>query len=49
MYTEEPPPLYISYVSPEQTNQGQHQEMQEPAGHKGLWINKVTKVWWDSN
>ncbi len=34
MYIEGPPPLYISYVSPEQTKQDRHQDTLEP-GDKG--------------
>ncbi len=35
MYVEEPPQLYISYVSPEQTKQDRYQETLEAAGDKG--------------
>ncbi len=35
MYIEGPPPLYISYTSPEQTKQDQYQETLEAAGDKG--------------
>ncbi len=41
MYVEGPPPLYISYASPEQTR---YQETLEAAGDKGQRIKKVTKV-----
>ncbi len=34
-YIEAPPPLCISYASPEQTEQDLHQETQEAAGDKG--------------
>ncbi len=44
MYTEGPPPLYISYVSPEQTKQDQHQKKLEAAGDKDQIIKKVTEV-----
>ncbi len=36
MYVEEPPPLYISYVNPEQTKQNQHQETLEEPGNKAV-------------
>ncbi len=39
-YVEGPPRLYISYVSPEQTNQESHQETLETAGHKAQLIKK---------
>ncbi len=32
MHIEGPPPLYMSYVSPEQTKQDQHQETLEATG-----------------
>ncbi len=35
MYVEGPPPLYISYVNPEQMKQDQHQETLEAGGDKG--------------
>ncbi len=35
MYVEGPLPLYISYVSPEQTRQDRYQETLEGAGDKG--------------
>ncbi len=44
MYIEGPHPLYISYVSPEQTQQVQHQETLEATGDKGQRIKMVTKV-----
>ncbi len=44
MYVEGPPPLYISYASPEQTRQDQYQETLEAAGDKGQRIKKVTKM-----
>ncbi len=34
MYIEGPPPLYISYVSQEQTKQDQYQETLDAAGDK---------------
>ncbi len=34
MYVEGPPPLYMSYASPEQTGQDQYQETLEAAGDK---------------
>ncbi len=44
MYIEGPPPLYLSYASPEQTKQDQYQETLETAGDKCQRIKKVTKV-----
>ncbi len=44
MYIEGPPPLYISYISPEQTKQYRHQQILELVGDKGRWIEKVTKM-----
>ncbi len=44
MYVEGPPPLYISYASPEQTRQDRYQETPEAAGDKSQRIKKVTKV-----
>ncbi len=44
MYIEGPPPLYISYASPEQARQDQYQETLEATGNKGPRIKKVTKV-----
>ncbi len=44
MYVEGPPPLYISYVSPQQTRQDRYQETLEAAGDNGQRIKKVTKV-----
>ncbi len=44
MYVEEPPPLYISYASPEQTRQDQYQDALDAAGDKGQRIKKVTKL-----
>ncbi len=35
MYVDEPPPLHIPYVSPEQTKQHRHQWTQEPAISNG--------------
>ncbi len=52
-YVEVLPPLYISCASPKQTKKDQHQETLEPAGNKGQWIKKATKVneskWWKRN
>ncbi len=39
MYVEGPPPLYISYASPEQTRQDRYKETLEAAGDKGQRIN----------
>ncbi len=44
MYIEGPPPLYISYASPEQTRQDQYQETLEAAGDKGKYIEVITNV-----
>ncbi len=44
MYIERPPPLYISYESPEQTKQDQYQETLEAAEDKHQRIKKVTKI-----
>ncbi len=44
MYIEGPPPLYISYISPEQTRQDRYQETLKTAGDKCQRIKKVTKV-----
>ncbi len=44
MYIERPPPLYISYASPEQTKQNQYQETLEAVGDKSQRIKKVKKV-----
>ncbi len=44
MYVEGPPPLYISYASPEQTGQDRYHKTLEAAGDKGQRIKKVTKV-----
>ncbi len=44
MYIEGPPPLYISYASPDQTRQDRYQDTLEAAGDKGQRIKKVTKV-----
>ncbi len=46
MYIEGPPPLYISYASPEHTRHDRYQEILEAAGDKGQRIKKVTKVKW---
>ncbi len=35
MFIEGPPPLYISYISPEQTKLDQYEETLEAAGDKG--------------
>ncbi len=44
MYVEGPPPIYISYASPEQSKQDRYQETLEAAGDKGQRIKNVTKV-----
>ncbi len=44
MYIQGPPPLYISYASPEQTRQHRYQETLEAAGDKGQRIKNITKV-----
>ncbi len=44
MYIKGPPPLYISYASPEQTRQDRYQETLEAAGDKGQRIKKVTEI-----
>ncbi len=44
MYVEGPPPLYISYTSPEQTKQDRYQETLEAAGDKDQRIKKVTRI-----
>ncbi len=44
MYVEGPLPLYISYVSREQTRQDRNQKTIEAEGDKGQRIKKVTKV-----
>ncbi len=36
MYVEGPPPLYISYASPEQTKQDRYQETLEAAGDRPM-------------
>ncbi len=41
---EGPPPLNISYVSPEQTRHDQYQGTLEAVGNKGQRIKKVTNV-----
>ncbi len=43
-YIEGPLPLYIAYVSPEQTKQERHPETLEAVGDKGQSMKKVTKV-----
>ncbi len=43
MYLEGPPPLYISYASPEQTRQDRYQETLEAAGDKGQRVKKGNK------
>ncbi len=40
MYVKGPHPLYISYVSPEQTKQDRHQKTLEVVGDKGQSIKK---------
>ncbi len=44
MYMEGPHSLYMSYVSPKQTEQDGHQQTHAPARDKGLQIRQVTKV-----
>ncbi len=44
MYVEESPPLYISYVSPEQTKYDRHQETLEAEADKNQRFRNVTKV-----
>ncbi len=43
-YIEGPSPLYISYLSPEQTRQDKYQDTLESAGDKGQRRKNVTKV-----
>ncbi len=43
-YVKGTPPLYISYVSPEQTKQDQYQDTLKVAGDKRSMNKKVTKV-----
>ncbi len=46
MYIEGPPPLYISYASPEQTKQEIYQKTPEAAGDKSQRITKVEIQQW---